>query len=421
VEAIVVGGGIAGLTLGLSLQQVGITARIYESVAEPRPLGVGINLQPTAVRELTELNLADRLAQIGIATHQLTLANKFGQSIWSEPRGIAAGYKWPQYSVHRGRLQMVLLDVVRQRLGAERFHGGTTFVAADQDRNRVVARFRDRAGGEIVDSADILVGADGIHSAVRRHLHPAEGEPRFAHQVLWRAATDAEPFLDGQTMIIAGHLRQRIIVYPIGQGSRAGHLLTNWICQCEMADDAPRPEDWNRQVASDKVLAAFGSWRFPWLDLAGLVARTPSIYEFPLVDRDPVASWTQGRITLIGDAAHPMYPTGSQAGTQAIIDARVLTAALAADADPRDALLQYDRTRRPVMNDIVLRNRKFGPEAALQIVEERAPTGFTRIDDIISSEELAAVANSFSAAAGLDVETVNSRPSFVSMRGASGC
>ena len=214
-------------------------------------------------------------------------------------------------------------------------------------------------------------------------------------------------------MIIAGHFRQRIIVYPMGPGSRPGQLLTNWICQVAVPDEAPPREDWNQRVTKEKVLAAFREWRFPWLDMPALIDRTPDVYEFPLVDRDPVQAWTFGRVTLIGDAAHPMQPIGSQAGSQAIVDARALTAALLATSNPVEALERYDSQRRPVMNDITLRNRRFGPEAAMQLVEERAPNGFVRIDDVVSRDHLEAIAASFSSAAGLDAEAVNGRPSFV--------
>jgi 5-methylphenazine-1-carboxylate 1-monooxygenase len=418
-EAIVVGGGIGGLSLALSLHQAGISVRVYEAVRDPAPLGVGINLQPTAVRELTELGLDDELARIALATRQLSYFNKLGQLIHSEPRGLSAGYKWPQYSVHRGQLQMLLLRAVRQRIGNENFRSGLRFAAFEQNCDRVTATFRDVASGtNVVDDADILVGADGIHSAVRRQLYPAEGEPRFAGQIMWRAAIDAEPFLGGHAMIIAGHFHQRTIVYPMGPGATPGRLLTNWICQTSVQqaserETTPPREDWNQRVSKEKVLAAFGAWRFPWLDLPALIDRTPDIYALPLVDRDPVRAWSFGRVTLIGDAAHPMQPIGSQAGSQAIIDARVLTAALMVASNPVEALQHYDAQRRPVMNDITLRNRRFGPEAAMQLVEERAPDGFARIDDVISREDLEAIASSFSAAAGLDAETVNGRPSFV--------
>jgi 2-polyprenyl-6-methoxyphenol hydroxylase-like FAD-dependent oxidoreductase len=417
-EIIVVGGGIGGLSLALSLHQAGIKVRLYEAVRDLAPLGVGINLQPTAVRELVELGLGDALAETGIATQRLNLYNKFGQLIRSEPRGMAAGYRWPQYSIHRGRLQLLLLSAVRERIG-QNFHSGLTFSAFEQIGRRVQGRFHDRnSGAEVIDEADVLIGADGIQSAVRRQLYPAEGGPRFAKQLLWRAAVDADAFLDGLTMVIAGHLHQRIIAYPVARAA-GGKLLTNWICQMTVTEAAPPREDWNRRVTREKVLAAFGGWRFPWLDMPKLIEQSPDIFEFPLVDRDPVAAWTFGRVTLIGDAAHPMQPIGSQAGSQAILDARTLTRALITAGDPVAALAQYDRERRPAMNDITLRNRGFGPEAAMQLVEERAPNGFAGISDVISPEELERIASSFSAVAGLDVETVNNRPAYVSPHAAT--
>jgi 2-polyprenyl-6-methoxyphenol hydroxylase-like FAD-dependent oxidoreductase len=413
-QVIVAGGGIAGLTLALSLHQAGIAVRVYEAVRDPAPLGLGINLQPSAVRELTELGLGDDLAQTGIATQHLSFFNKLGQPIWTEQRGRLAGYNWPQYSIHRGHLQMLLLRAVRARLGEESFRSGLALTAFEQDEAGVNATFIGSEKGTLVqDKADILVGADGIDSRVRRQLYPREGEPRFAGQVMWRAAVDMEPFLDGRTMIIAGHYSQRIIAYPIGPGATPGTLLTNWICQTAVPDSACSREDWNRRVDKERVLAAFGKWHFPWLNMPDIISQTSEIFEFPLADRDPVEAWSFGRVTLIGDAAHPMQPIGSQAGSQAIIDARALTAALISTPDPIAALEQYQVERRPSMTEITLRNRRLGPEAALQIVEDRAPNGFARIKDVMSQAELKAITTSFYSAAGLDRDTVNSRASFV--------
>jgi 5-methylphenazine-1-carboxylate 1-monooxygenase len=414
-KVIVVGGGIAGLSLALSLHQAGIAVRLYEAVQDLRPLGVGINLQPTAVRELTELGLDAELAEIGIATQQLSYFNKFGQLVWSESRGLSAGYKWPQYSIHRGQLQMMLLRAARLRVGQDSIRNGLRLISFEQARTHIKATFRDAETGTVVlDDGDILVGADGIHSTVRRLLYPNEGAPHFAGQLLWRAAVDAEPFLGGHTMIVAGHFNQRVVVYPIGKSAKEGQLLTNWICQMTVTDSAPPREDWNRLVSSKQILEAFDGWRFPWLDIPALIRRTPAIYEFPLVDRNPVEAWTFGHVTLVGDAAHPMQPIGSQAGSQAIIDARMLSAALLNESNPTEAIKRYDAERRPTMNDIVLRNRHFGPEAALQLVEERAPHGFEQIDDVVSRQDLQNIVEVFSSAAGLNAETVNSRPSFVS-------
>ena len=287
-KVIVVGGGIGGLSLALSLHQAGIAVRVYEAVSDPIPLGVGINLQPTAVRELTELGLGDVLAQTGIATQELTYFNKLGQLVWSEPRGLSAGYKWPQYSIHRGQLQQLLMLAVRERIGENNFCSGLRLVTFEQNCQRVIAKFISASFGTLLDDADILVGADGIHSTVRRQLYPNEGEPRFAGQLMWRAAIDAEIFLGGRTMIVAGHFDQRIIAYPIGRSVKEGRLLTNWVCQMTVTDEAPPREDWNCRISKERVLTAFSRWRFPWLDVPDLINRTPEILEFPLVDRDPV-------------------------------------------------------------------------------------------------------------------------------------
>jgi 2-polyprenyl-6-methoxyphenol hydroxylase-like FAD-dependent oxidoreductase len=369
---------------------------------------VGINLQPGAVRELTELGLGPQLALAGISIETLALFNKFGQLIWREPRGTAAGYRWPQYAIHRGRLQAILLEAVRDRIGPDKFRSGLRLQNIEQIRDRVAADFCRTADGSIVrDCADMIVGADGIHSAVRRYIHPASGAPQFGGQILWRSAVEGGVLLDGRTMIIAGHADQRIIVYPIAMGSAPGRFCINWICQKEAPASDPAVQDWNKRTLPSAVLADFEAWRFDWLNLPQLVRASDAIFEFPLVDRDPVGCWSRGRITLIGDAAHPMQPIGGQAGSQAIIDARVLTDALISQGDVVGALQHYDAQRRPVMNDITLRNRQLGPEAALQVVEERAPQGFEEVTDVISIGELEQIASSYSKAASLDVETVN--------------
>ena len=415
-KVLVIGGGIGGLTMALSLHQVGIPVRVYEAVREVTPLGVGINLQPNAVRELEELGLGDGLARVATATQALAYFNKFGQRVWQEPRGRAAGFNWPQYSIHRGYLQVLLAEAARDRLGADNLRTGHQLTKFDLRGDQVIATFVDRQSDAVIaeDEGDILIGADGIHSAVRRQLYPQEGEPHFNRQVLWRAAVDWEPFLGGATMAIAGHFHQRIVAYPIGPSARApGKLLTNWIAQMSVSAEAPPREDWNRKVAADRFLAAFATWKFPWLDFPALVEATDEIFEFPLVDRHPVERWSFGRVTLIGDAAHPMQPTGSQAGSQAIVDARMLTAELIANPDPVAALARYDAIRRPVMNDVTLRNRNFGPEAAMQLAEERAPNGFADIEEVIPRAELEAISRSFQIAAGLDPASLNSRPSFL--------
>jgi 2-polyprenyl-6-methoxyphenol hydroxylase-like FAD-dependent oxidoreductase len=414
-HVMVIGGGISGLTMALSLHQAGIPVRVFEASRDVRPLGVGINLQPNAVRELDELGLGARLAQVGNSTRALCFFNKFGQLIRREPRGLAAGYRWPQISIHRGRLQVLLFEAARERLGAEAIRTGWRLAGFTQRGDEVIASFADPEGrGLGEETGDVLIGADGIHGAVRRAFYPDEGAPRYHNQILWRAATEAPSYLGGDSMAIAGHFHERLITYPIARSETdPDKMLVNWIWQMTVPGGLAEREDWNRQVRKEKFWDRVKDWHFDWLDVPGLIEGTEEIFEFPLVDRDPIERWSFGRVTLIGDAAHPMQPTGSQAGSQAIIDARVLTQALMTMRDPAEALAHYDAQRRPAMNEVTLRNRSFGPEGAMQIVEERAPNGFEHIEDVISEEEMREISQAFQATAGLDATTVNNRASFV--------
>ena len=325
---IVVGAGIGGLAFALSAHRLGLSVRLYKSVAQLLPLGVGINLQPNAVRELTELGLGDMLAKIGIPTAELAYYSKLGQRIWSEPRGVAAGYKWPQYSIHRGALQLGLLDAVRERLGSHAVTTGHHLHGFERDGTSIRARFVDRATGTALATveADVLIGADGIHSMVRKTLYPDEGLPKYGKWVLFRGAVKSDPFLSGKTMVSVGTRDQRVVAYPISREALdRGKALINWVASLPMpTTGALPPEEWNRKVGKELFLPEFESWRFPWLDVAAIIEQTADVYQFPFVDREPIPRWSVGRVTLLGDAAHPMYPIGSQAGSQAIIDARSL-------------------------------------------------------------------------------------------------
>lgn len=405
----IVGAGIGGLTTALSLHAAGIEAEVHEAVAELRPLGVGINLLPHAIRELTDLGLADRIAAVAIPTAALVYANRHGQEIWREPRGRAAGYRWPQYSIHRGTLQMLLLAAVRERLGREAVKLGRRAVGFRSDAGGAVVTFQD--GGEA--RGDLVVAADGVHSALRAQAYPHEGPPIWNRRVLWRGVTEAAPYLGGATMVMAGHAQQKFVCYPIDPAAAArGRSLVNWIAELRFPDEtAWRREDWNRPGRLDDFLPQFESWDFGWLDAPAVIAGASHVFEYPMVDRDPVDCWTFGRMTLLGDAAHAMYPIGSNGASQAILDARTLAFHLATQPDVGVALAAYETERRPATTRLVLANRGEGPERVMQMAEDRAPDGFADVADVIPRAELEAVADGYKQVAGFDREALNARPS----------
>lgn len=412
-KALIAGGGIGGLTAALCLHHAGIDCEVFEAASEMRPLGVGINLLPHSVRVFSLLGLEPALAASGIATAELAYYSKHGRKIWSEPRGRDAGYRWPQYSIHRGELQMLLLRAVTERLGPEGVRPGHQLASFRDLADRVEATFVDRRSGATVAvrSGDLLIGADGIHSAVRRHFYPDEAEPRFSGRLLWRSTTETQPFLGGRSMIMAGHERQKFVAYPISAGhERRGRSLVNWVAELTVGGEREPPRDWNREVDRSAFAAAFDGWRFDWLDIPALIAASGPVFEYPMSDRDPVDRWTFGRVTLLGDAAHPMYPIGSNGASQAILDAGALAEALKAEADVCRALQRYEAARLPLTSRIVLANRRQGPEAVMQMVEERAPAGFDRLDEVISQAELEAVAARYKQVAGFDKDALNAMP-----------
>ena len=412
-SVVIAGAGIGGLTAALCLHRQGVEVRLFETVSRLAPLGVGINLQPHAVQVLQSLGLDQDLAAMAIETSALVYLNKFGQEIWREPRGRAAGYAVPQYSLHRGELQMLLLQAAWAELPEGAVRTGCTLQGFEPAGSRVRVRFADRArGGEPVEVlADALVAADGIHSAARRQLYPDEGPPCFSGRMLWRATTEAEPFLDGRSMAWAGHDRQKFVCYPISETARrGGRALLNWIAELQLPEgSAPPRSDWNRRVDKSVFRVPFEGWNFGWLDVPGLIDRAEAVYEFPMVDRDPLPRWTHGGVTLLGDAAHPMYPVGSNGASQALLDAQALAECWSAASGPEAALQAYEASRRPATSAVVLANRQGGPDRVLQLAEERAPRGFERIEDVIPRAELEAIAAGYKRTAGFDPDTVNRR------------
>jgi len=416
---LIAGGGIGGLTLALSLHQIGVAAKVFESVPALKPLGVGINVLPHAVRELVELGLLDRLEASGVRTKELAYFSKRGQPIWSEPRGLDAGYKWPQFSIHRGTLQQILLDAATERLGSENILTSHHLTGWTETENGVRADFIDKASGKPAGSYDgtLLIAADGIHSAVREKLYPQEGPPIWNGRILWRGVTAAEAFLSGRTMIMAGHEILKFVCYPISNApDRSGQYQINWVAERHMLPTYQwRREDYNRTAKLDEFLPWFEDWTFDWLDVPGLIRNCPHAYEYPLVDRDPLDRWTFGRVTLMGDAAHPMYPIGSNGASQAILDARVLTREILALGPTSAALSAYEAERRPATTDLVMLNRRNGPEQVMQLVEERAPDGYKRVTDVLSQKELEDIAANYKRVAGFQVEALNAKPPIVQM------
>ena len=411
-HVIIVGGGISGLSLALSLHQIGISCRVYDQVAKLEPIGYGINLQPNAVRELTALGLGETLTQAGILTSELIYYNKHGQKVWSEPRGCKAGYRWPQISISRGKLHEVLLNAIAERLGDDAVVSGHRLASFVERDGKVDACFVDPSGEPAGEAhGDLHIGADGIHSAVRRHFYPGE-KTVFDSYLHYRGIIEAEPYLTGQSMVVIGHRTQRAILYPMAARPN-GRVVINWLAYTKIPDGSPPPEAWDTVADQRAAARAFEGWSYPWIDLHGLFERTDRVLQLPNVDRDPIPRWSFGRVTLIGDAAHPMHPVGAQAGSQAVVDGRVLVAALLKTKNPEEALLRYQKERIATMNEIVIRNRNFGLETVLQLAEERAPNGFDDIANVLTREELESTAFNFNKAAGLDLETVNSRESIL--------
>ncbi len=410
-KAIIVGGGIGGLTTALMLHARGLDCEVFEQAEQVRELGVGINTLPHAIKELAGLGLLPRLDAVAIRTYELFYTNRFGQEIWREPRGLDAGYDVPQFSIHRGRLQGVIFQAVRARLGESRIHTGHRLGALRQDEAGVTAYFFDRGGAHRATArGDVLIGADGIHSAVRETLYPNEGPARWNGAMLWRGAIDWPCFLTGRSMIVAGGMAAKLVVYPIAEGSREDRRLTNWAVVAKFADGStppPRKEDWSRPGRMEDLAPHIRRFEIRAVDARALIEATPEFWEYPMCDRDPLPRWSHGRVTLLGDAAHPMYPVGSNGASQAILDARALADRLADAEHPAHALWAYEQERLPPTAQIVRMNRSGGPEGVIDAVEARAPDGFSDIDAVLSHEERKGIVRGYAASAGFAREQVN--------------
>lgn len=394
-DVLIAGGGIGGLALALMLHQRGIPCRVFEQATEVREIGVGINTLPVAIAELAELGLLPVLERTGIRTRELVYLNKYGQEVWRELRGTDAGHKVPQFSIHRGRFQKVLYDAVVERLGSDAVVTGMRLAGMQQGEGYVTVHFTSGADGlsTMTVRGDVLVGADGIHSVARRAFYPDEGSPSWNGVVMWRGATEFPQYEDGRTMYIGGGMGAKFVLYPIADAG-PGRKLTNWVVNVKVADGATQPppkDSWSRKGRLDDVLPYGLRFRVPGVDIEALIRATDAYYEYPMCDRDPLPRWTFGRVTLLGDAAHPMYPVGSNGASQAILDARTLADWLARADHPMQALHAYDKIRRKATARIVRANRRGGPEGVIDAVEQRAPGGFDRIDAILSHSERSSI------------------------------
>lgn len=407
-EVVILGGGIGGLTLALGLHREGIPCRVFEAADEFKPLGVGINMLPHAIRVLTGLGLIDALTGFGVEAREFAYFNRHGQLIFREPCGRHAGYRYPHFSIHRADLHQVLYDAAVDRLGADAVVLGHRARAVDQDGKKAVVRFENDANGRPVAPVDgaIVLACDGFHSAIRRQFYPDEGAPHFGGINMWRGVTRRKPFLTGASVTRVGSVATgKLVVYAI-RNLPDGTQLINW--NTEQPRDDHKPNDWATQGRLEDFIAPFADWRFDWLDVPALFENAEFILEYPMVDRDPVGRWVFDRIALVGDAAHPMYPRGGNGGAQAILDAECLCGLLARDADPARALKAFEAERLKPVSDVVLMNRRQPPDYIIETVE-RLTDGkpFERIEDVISPAELAAISDRYKQVAGYDIDTTN--------------
>ena len=413
---LICGAGIGGLCLGLSLHQLNIPFQIFESSRTIEPLGVGINLQPNAVRELAALGVKDDLKRIGIQTEEFGLFSKRGLEIWTEPRGLKAGYDEPQFSVHRGKLQKLLYDTLIMRMKNNPVHLGMQVTRFKNLSSSVQLQCIDKKTGntEAIDG-NILVACDGINSIIRKQLFPEEGEPLWNGAILWRGVTTATPFRTGASMVMIGHDTQRFVSYPISEKNIHGQAKINWIAELKFnPENQWSKSDWKKKVDKSKFIDSFLDWSFDWINPLKLISETTSIYEYPMVDRNPLQNWTFERTTLLGDAAHPTYPVGSNGASQAIIDARKLAFHLKVNKTNKAALMDYEKEMLPLTAKITLANRNSGPDALLQVVEDRCKGSFNNIHEVISQNELETHSEKYKSIAGLNIKKLNNSESILS-------
>ena len=413
-HVVIAGGGIGGLATALTLQQIGVPFTVFEAVRELAPLGVGVNIQPNAVRELYDLGIgSDALDRVGLPAREWALVGLNGNDVYSEPRGLLAGYNWPQYAVHRGLFHMLLHDVLVERAGASVVKLGHRVTGYERTADGAVTALIQRADGTTVrEKGTLLIAADGIHSAIRAQMHPDQPPIHWGGAIMWRGTTLGKPIRSGASFVGLGTHRHRVVFYPISHPDpRTGLATINWIAELTV-DNAEgwHNDGWFRPVEVEEFVHHFDGWTYDWLDVPDLLRRSDVAYENPMIDRDPVPTWQDGPVVLMGDAAHAMYPTGSNGASQAIMDARQLGVAMLEHGVTEAALAAYDRALCGPISQLVLRNRGAGPFGLLNMVDERCGGEFDNIDDVVPPDERKEFMAKYKAAAGFAIEQLNSSP-----------
>ncbi|MGB6119297.1 MAG: flavin-dependent oxidoreductase [Mesorhizobium sp.] len=411
-KVLIAGAGIGGLTLALCLHQLNpdVQVEIFEAAPEFRPLGLGINLMPHAIKVLSELGLQERLSEVAVEAKEFAFFTHNGQLVYREPTGLFAGYEFPHFSIHRADFHEILVTAVRERIGDEHLHLNHRLQGFDQDEGGVTLHFAEQGDGRPASqSGDVLIGCDGLHSVVRKAFYPDQGDPVFHGINMWRGVARMKPFLTGAsaTRIGALYRTSKLTVYPIRNDvDEAGSQLVNWVA--EVVTDEQSPCDWSAAGKLEDFYPIFENWTFDWLDCAEMIRNSDMILSYPMADRDPVGRWTFGRVTLLGDAAHPMYPRGGNGAAQAIIDARTLARVLATMEDSEAALKEYEDIRLQPTSEIVLGNRSAPPDTIIELVEERTGgKAFQNIEDVISIEEISNISHNYQRLAGYDKQSVS--------------
>ena len=411
---LIAGGGIGGLATALTLHQIGVPCIVFEAAREMRPLGVGINMQPNAVRELYDLGIGEAdLDRVGLPAREWALVGLNGNDIYAEPRGLAAGYNWPQYAVHRGQFHMLLHDRAVERMGPRAVRLGSRVSGYRNHSDGSVSAHIEHADGSVSEeNGALLIGADGIHSAVRAQMHPAQPPIHWGGAIMWRGTTWGKPIRSGSSFVGLGTHRQRMVFYPISHPDpQTGLSIINWIAEVTLDNsEGWKQSGWFRQVSTADFIHHFADWIWDWLDVPALIRQADTVFENPMIDRDPVPTWRDGAVALLGDAAHAMYPTGSNGGSQAIVDARILGAAIVEHGVTPEALAAFDEKLCGPISQLILRNRGAGPFGLLNMVDERCGGRFDSIDDVIPPTERTEFMAGYKAAAGFAIEKLNAAP-----------